>query len=159
MSADAPDQERRFETAYEQYWRSVYRYAVAWTTDQGAAEEIAQEVFLRLWKSRARIDWSNPVLPWLLVAARRLATDRFRRLRRQLRRPIVTELTMDEGPRARWLDVQSAFATLSPQERAAIVSVTVLGLTSAEVATTLGVSPGAVRSAISRARLKLGDRS
>ncbi len=137
----------------------MYRLAVAWTNDQGAAEEIAQEVFLRLWKDRVRIDWSNPVLPWLLVVARRLATDRFRKLRRQLRRPTVRELTMDEGMRARWLDVQSAFATLSPQERSAIVSVTILGLTPAEVGTALGVSPGAVRSAVSRARMKLGDRS
>lgn len=44
---------------------------------------------------------------------------------------------MDDGTRARWLDVQTAFATLSPQERA-IVSVTILRLTPAEVATALG---------------------
>lgn len=158
-TADAPDLQRQFETAYEQCWRPVYRFAVAWTNDQSAAEEIAQETLLRLWKGRDSIDWSSPVLPWLLVVARRLATDRFRKLRRQMRRPTVMEMTMDEGMRATWLDVQSAFARLSPHERTAIVSVTILGLSPAEVAAVLGISPGAVRSAVSRARLKLQDRS
>lgn len=159
LAADAPDVQRQFEMAYEQCWRPVYRFAFAWTNEPGAAEDIAQEALLRLWKSRDRIDWNRPVLPWLLVVARRLATDRFRQLRRQVGRPTVTDMMVDDGMRAKWLDVRSAFATLTPRERTAIVSVTILGLSPTEVAAVLGINPGAVRSAISRARLKLEDRS
>ena len=62
----------------------MFRFALAWTNDWTAAEDLAQEAYLRLWDHRGRLDWGRPVLPWLLVTTRRLATDRFRALRRRL---------------------------------------------------------------------------
>jgi hypothetical protein len=67
-----------FEAAYAAAWLPVFRFALAWTNDWSAAEDLAQEAFLRLWDRRADIDWSVPVLPWLRVTTRRTATDRFR---------------------------------------------------------------------------------
>ena len=76
-----------FETAYERaygaYWTTVFRFALAWTNDWGAAEDVAQETFARLWRHRSKVAWERDVLPWLLVTARHLLTDRFRKLRRR----------------------------------------------------------------------------
>lgn len=153
MNEGQPEDERRFHEAYLRDWPAVFRFAVAWTNDLSSAEDIAQEAFLRLWDRRMSVDWERPVIPWLLVVTRRLATDRFRRLRVPFVPPPVRDLNEDGV--AAWLDVRAAFARLSARERAALVSTTVLGLTPAEASEVLGMSPGAIRAAVSRARDKL----
>src|SRR5258705_6667184 len=80
----AESTEIAYDRAFEEHWSDVFRFALAWTNDWAAAEDLAQEAYLRLWNQRGRLDWSRPVLPWLLVTTRRLATDRFRALRRRL---------------------------------------------------------------------------
>jgi RNA polymerase sigma-70 factor (ECF subfamily) len=146
--------ELAYERAFADHWIDVFRFALAWTNEWGAAEDLAQEAFLRLWDHRARLDWSRPVLPWLLVATRRLATDRFRRLRRVLAGS-STRPDADESIRARWLDVRAAMTSLSPLERTALVMTALEGLTYDEAAAVLGTSAGALRAAVSRARTKL----
>ena len=90
---------------------------------------------------------------WLLVVTRRLATDRFRRLKVPFVPPPVHDLNeMESRPR---LDVRAAFGSLSARERAALVSTTILGLAPDEASEALGMSAGAVRAAASRARQKL----
>jgi len=149
--------ERAFERAYAESWTPVFRLALAWTNDWPAAEEIAQEAFARLWVRRGSIDWSVPVLPWLLTTARRLATDRFRRLRRLMGQSHALSAAHDLDQHARWLDVRAAFGRLSPLERAALALTAVSGLDSEEAATTLGTTSAAVRSAVFRARRKLEE--
>lgn len=147
-----------FETMYRREWTPVFRMALAWTNDWDEACDIAQETFRRTWEHRATIDWARPVRPLLLVTARRLATDRFRRLRRRLTirlgaiEPIVQ---LDEESTARWLDAADSLTRLRPNERAAIVLVGVVGCTYREAAEVLGTTEGALRAQISRVRHKL----
>lgn len=148
--------ELAYEAAFARHWDDVFRFAVAWTNDWAAAEDLAQEAFLRLWRVRSTVDWSAPITPWLITTTRRLATDRFRALRRRLQSPSVAG-PQDPGMRERWLDVASAMARLSPLERSALVLTTVEGHPTESVASLLGVSAGSVRSAVSRARAKLED--
>ena len=154
-AVDAPDLD--YQVAFERHWDDVFRFSLAWTNDWAAAEDLAQDAFVRLWQNRATLDWDRSVLPWLLVAARRLATDRFRSLRRRVL-PRSTESTFDEAMRDTWLDVQSAISTLSPLERTAIVLTAVEGWSYAEVAAAVGTTDGALRAAVSRAREKLEVR-
>lgn len=152
--AEASSIETAYQRAYEEHWHDVFRFALAWTNDWAAAEDLAQESYLRLWNNRARIDWERPLLAWLLVTTRRLATDRFRALRRRvLRAPKVT--TPDEAVWDRWLDVQTAMAGLSPLERTALVLTAIQGASYADAAELIGSSAGALRAAVSRARDKL----
>jgi RNA polymerase sigma-70 factor (ECF subfamily) len=146
--------ELAYERTFADHWTDVFRFALAWTNEWGAAEDLTQEAFLRLWDQRDRLDWARPVLPWLLVATRRLATDRFRRLRRVVRGSSVGP-DADESIRVRWLDVRSAMASLSPLERTALVMTALEGLTYDDAAVVVGTSAGALRAAVSRARTKL----
>ena len=152
--AIAEPTEITYQRAFEQHWSDVFRFALAWTNDWGAAEDLAQEAYLRLWDNRGRIDWERPVLPWLLVTTRRLATDRFRALRRRLL-PVSPPATFDSGQQDRWLDVSAAMADLSPLERTALVMTAIEGATYEEASRVLGTSAGALRAAVSRARTKL----
>ena len=153
MSDSQPDDEHRFHDAFVRDWPAVFRFAVAWTNDLSSAEDIAQEAFTRLWDRRATIDWDRPVIPWLLVVTRRVATDRFRRLKVPFVASGVRDLN-DDGVAA-WIDVRAAFGRLSARERAALVSIAIIGLTPDEASEALGMSRGAVRAAMSRARDKL----
>jgi RNA polymerase sigma-70 factor, ECF subfamily len=153
MTDSRPEDDRRFNEAFQRDWPAVFRFAVAWTNELSSGEDIAQEAFTRLWDRRVSIDWERPVIPWLLVVTRRLATDRFRRIKVPFVPPGVRDLNEDGV--AAWLDVRAAFAWLSTRERAALVSVAMLGLTPDEASKALGMSPGAIRAAVSRAREKL----
>ena len=150
---------RVFEAAYEQAWLPVFRFALAWTNDWAAAEDLAQETFLRLWNRRDTVDWSEPVLPWLLVTTRRSATDRFRRIRRSLAFHAPVDTAPDSDARLEWLDLRAGFGRLSPLERSALVLTTIEDLDAAAAGAILGIGANAVRSAASRGRQKLrGER-
>ena len=150
----AESTEIAYERAFEEHWSDVFRFALAWTNDWAAAEDLAQEAYLRLWNQRGHLDWTRPVLPWLLVTTRRLATDRFRALRRRLL-PTSQPANLDQAVQARWLDVCAAMADLSPLERTALVMTAVEGATYEEAGRVLGTTAGALRAAVSRARTKL----
>jgi RNA polymerase sigma-70 factor, ECF subfamily len=148
--------ELAYQRAYDEHWPDVFRFALAWTNDWAAAEDLAQESYLRLWNQRNRLDWSRPALPWLLVTTRRLATDRFRQLRRRIS-PAPPPASLSESTHDRWLDVSAAMAALSPLERSALVMTALEGITYDEAGRILGSTAGAVRAAVSRARAKLEE--
>jgi RNA polymerase sigma-70 factor (ECF subfamily) len=54
-----------FEALYDKYKGQVYRAALAIPHDQGAAEDILQECFLRVYAHIDRIDISRPLSPWI----------------------------------------------------------------------------------------------
>ena len=146
--------EAAWQHAYDEHWPDVFRFALAWTNDWAAAEDLAQESYLRLWKQRNRLDWNRPALPWLLVTTRRLATDRFRQLRRRISPPPPPE-SLSESAHDRWMDVSAAMSSLTPVERSALVMTALEGIPYDEAARILGTSAGALRAAVSRARAKL----
>jgi RNA polymerase sigma-70 factor (ECF subfamily) len=154
LAADTAD--LAYEAAFARHWRDVFRFALAWTNDWGAAEDLTQETFLRLWRHRTTMDWERPILPWLLVTVRRLATDRFRALRRRVVGS-APRLLPDETVRVRWLDAQAALGRLPAVERTALLLTAVDGWTSGQVAEALGTTDGAIRAAASRARARLED--
>ena len=150
--------EAEFDTTFDRCWLPVFRFALAWTNDWASAEDLTQDAFLKLWAKRSELDWSEPMLPWLLTATRRLATDRFRRLRSSLRVSQRSETTggaVDSDARLRWLDLRPRLAELSAVQRSALVLTALLGLTPEQAAETLGTSAGAVRAAVSRARANM----
>lgn len=146
--------EDRYDRAYAEHWHDLFRFCLSRTNDWAEAEELTQEAYVRLWQHRSAFDWSQPVLPWLIVIAQRLATDWFRRLRRRFV-PHPTPATLDESFSDRWVDLQRAMAGLSELERTALVSTTIQGFSYADAAVLLRTSPGALRAAVARARAKL----
>jgi RNA polymerase sigma-70 factor (ECF subfamily) len=155
-----PSFDERFIDVHAGCWTPVFRFALSLTNEWDAAEDLAQEAFARLWIHRTDVDWSRPLLPWLLTTTRRLASDRFRRIRRALAKGRRDEVrTLDGDARIRWLDVHRSMAALAPLDRAALTMVAVSGMSYDETAEILGMSAGAVRARVSRARRRLGDET
>jgi RNA polymerase sigma-70 factor (ECF subfamily) len=157
MTSPDPTADDAFQRAAEELWMPVYRFALALTNDLGEADDVAQEAFVRLWRNRATIDWSQPAVGWLLVAARRVAQDRFRRLVRELRlRPAPpVPVGIDPATVERFVDLREQLAALTARERASILLAAAEGWSTDEIGAALGISVGAVRAAASRGRAKL----
>ena len=84
-AAQAGD-ERAFEIIVAHYRQSVFGVAYGMTRDAARAEDLVQEVFLRLWRSLHTFTTSRPLRPWLM----RLGSRRFRRSRLRPR-PVVSD--------------------------------------------------------------------
>ena len=146
---------------YSRYAPLVFHIA-AQSLDTGAAEDIVQEVFLALWRKAHTYDpRRGPFRPWLLqVAHFRVLNELRRRSRRpQLDPDVGGELVEDladgnEGPvETAWQEfrkeaVQSAVDRLSPGQRQALSLAFFEDLTHDQVAETLRLPLGTVKTRI-----------
>jgi len=143
----------------------VYRLAYRLTGNRQDAEDLTQDVFVRVFRSLDRYEPGN-FAGWLHRITTNLFLDRARR---------ATRIRMDrfgEGAEERLLssevepeaavhdanfdpDVERALATLSEDFRVAVVLCDVEGLSYEEIADVLGVKIGTVRSRIHRGRSQL----
>jgi RNA polymerase sigma factor (sigma-70 family) len=140
------------EAAYVSHYRDVFRYALSLTRSAGDAEEIAAEVFeraLRSWTSAP-----EPALPWLLIVARRLATDRWRRARRFARIlvPPAKRTGDDESERAEfWAWFSAISKVMTDRQREVLVLRYQRDLDDGQIARIMGLSESGVRSLVARA--------
>lgn len=84
--------ERAFAELLDRYLDTVYAFALRLVGSRDDAEDIAQETFLKAWKSLARFRKGANFKTWLLAIARNTAIDRLRKKRHLL----FTELTRED---------------------------------------------------------------
>ncbi|MDQ1290102.1 MAG: hypothetical protein QG622_3668 [Actinomycetota bacterium] len=165
-SADVTWTPPTWEEVVSQHSARVYRLAYRLTGNRHDAEDLTQEVFVRVFRSL------NSYTPgtfegWLHRITTNLFLDQVRRKQR-IRFDSLPEDAGDRlaghanlGPERAWEhnnldhDVQRALATLAPEFRAAVVLCDIEGLSYEEIAATLGIKLGTVRSRIHRGRAQL----
>ena len=147
----------------------VYGLVLAIVRDEGTAEEVAQETFMRAWKHARTYDpRRGRVSTWLLTIARNLAIDVVRVKRPQpldpdlvaskLQQAGVTGSPADEGaPPDERERVRDAIAELPPEQRRALFLAAYLGRTAKEIGELEDLPLGTVKSRIRTAMLKLRD--
>jgi len=123
-------------------------------------EDIAQEAFVRLMNKRPRLDEPDAALPYLRTIVVNLTRNRHRHLRVvRLRTPAgVDEGSSEQAAilREDHREVIAALAALPSRRREAIVLRYWLDLPEREIAAAMGVSPGTVKSHVSRGLAALG---
>lgn len=130
--------------------------------DEAEAEDVAQEVMLRLWSAGATLDvTAHGLKPWLRRVTTNLAIDRFRSRRRTEVTDQVPEV-LTEPEQEKGLDqadlgrrIGTAIAGLPERQRVALSLFHFEGLSQSEVAAALGISEEAVESLLARARRAL----
>ena len=151
----------------EEHSPRVYRLAYRLTGNRQDAEDLTQDVFVRVFRSLDRYEPGN--FPgWLHRITTNLFLDRVRRSSR------IRMDRLGEGAEDRLLsaevqpeaavhdanfdpDIERALATLSDEFRVAVVLCDIEGLTYEEIADVLGVKLGTVRSRIHRGRSQLRE--
>jgi RNA polymerase sigma factor (sigma-70 family) len=145
---------------FEKYSAPLLRFSDRMLHDRGEAEEVTQEVFLKMISRADQYDGRASVSSWLYAIAANACRDRLRRHRRAVMVPLeaVAEIASSgEGVEDRILDrqrkaaVRRALSRLSADQREALVLARYHGMPYAEIALVLEISEGAVKTRIFRA--------
>ncbi|MGH9399347.1 MAG: RNA polymerase sigma factor, partial [Thermoanaerobaculia bacterium] len=145
---------------FERYAPALLRFADRLLSDRATAEEVTQEVFVKVISRAHQYDGRAQVASWLFAIAANACRDRRRRDRR------ATIVTLDglpdppqkgEGLEKRLIDrqqrdsVRRALSCLSQEQREALILARYHDMPYAEIARVLDISVGAVKTRIFRA--------
>ena len=153
-----------FAALFDAHVDAVYRLALGRTGRAQDAQDVTSVVFLTAWRRRAELTrLHSSVLAWLLVCVNRCCQDVGRTRRRDaalIRRLGAARSTehlvgTDTGGSASRLDLDNAVAGLRSIDRQVIELFLYLDMSYAEIANSLGVPIGTVRSRLARARERL----
>jgi len=142
-----------FEAFFRDQTQSLYAHLCLITGNRAEAEELAQEAFLKVWERWDRVAGMEEPIGYLYRTAMNLFRKRHRRAMLALRKTVSDERRIDEFATVddRSL-VARALGSLAPRQRAALVLTELIGFSSEEAASMLGVSAGTVRSLASQGR-------
>jgi RNA polymerase sigma-70 factor (ECF subfamily) len=154
---------------YERYGRLVFGLAVQVTGDAASAEEVCQDVFMRVWeKSGTYRPDRGKLVTWLARITRNRAIDVLRSQRsrgiglgQSDEEPVVLPGAENEDPGDRlWQsfreqEVREAVASLPHDQRHALTLAFFKGMTHSEIAQALGEPLGTVKTRIRDAMVKL----
>jgi RNA polymerase sigma-70 factor (ECF subfamily) len=148
-----------FEALYQKYAPDVFRFALFLSGNRADAEDIASESFVRAWNAPGGIRQST-VKAYLLVIARNCYRQGLRRSRRHS--PLEQDLAdprqapHELAERSSELrQVMRDLQELPELDRTALLMSAAEAMSYEQIAETLGLSLGAVKTKIHRARLKL----
>jgi RNA polymerase sigma-70 factor (ECF subfamily) len=148
------------EALYNRYAAPILGFATRMLQNRSEAEEVTQEVFLRMIDRAGQYDGRAPVASWLFAIAANACRDRLRASRRAWSVPLEevpdpparepsAESALLVSERAR--RVRQSLALLSPEQREALILARYHELPYVEIAGALGITEGAVKTRIYRA--------
>lgn len=153
---------------YDRYSRTVFGVGVKLLGDRSLAEELVQEVFLRVWRSSHTFDSSRGSFStWLYRLTRNLASDSYRKRTRRVNpvsdKDSYISATRDSSPGPQeivddsWLSwrISRALEELDASHREVIELAYYQGLSQREISRRTGVALGTVKTRTSRALKRL----
>jgi len=166
------DEPGAFAELVAAYWARVFGKFIRQVTDRQEAEDLAQDVFLRLYRSRKRYRPRAKLATWVFFIARNVGRNAMRRRRRKRLTPVGLPFDGDEfagvgcttdesAAPSRPVEraelahvVRGAVATLNRRQRRA-VELQFDDHSYSEIASALAMSPKAAKSLLYRARNEL----
>lgn len=172
--------EDAFEMLFARYGETVRRHLVRTVRDPYAADDLLQEVFLRVWTHAHQWDGRGAFTSWLLRIATNLALNHLRTVRRRRQQPLEIppdpDDEEDESPVPSWMIDTSSLGPdavleqteqralfrrlvddLPEEKREVIRLVHEAEMEIREVAETLGIPEGTVKSRLHYATRRLAQ--
>ena len=148
-----------FEAIYRHAVGRVYALARRLEGRDGEAEDLTQEVFLRVWRALPSFRGESALSTWIHGIAIRTAMDRYRRAARSGPQtdPAADPEQIPGPEKATDLDLDAAIRALPPGMRRFFVLHAVEGYRMREIAELAGVTIGTVQSQVFEARKRLRD--
>ena len=151
-----------------QHWRKVFNVAYKFVGKHDEAEDLAQDIFLKVFKSLDTFDRRANFQTWLISVSRNLCIDHYRSVRKEretINRDVdageLSPASPDEGPvaaieqRDRVMLLRQALAALPESLRTAVLMRDIQERSYQEIADTLRLPEGTVKSRINRGRTEL----
>lgn len=136
---------------YEQYKVGIFRYILSITRDRYMAEDVLQDVFVKLLSGKSYVA-SEKAQAWLYRVARNLCFDHMRRAKRE---EPLGERPLEAEESFRYIDLISA---LSLKEQEIVTLKIAGGLSHKEIASVLGIGTRAAQKRYERAIAKLREK-
>lgn len=160
--------DRAYGALFERHWTSVYSVLYRLVGSREEAEDLAQEVFLKLHRQPLAPDREHNLPGWLYRVATNLGYNALRSNRRRLAREgLAEDRPTGAEPSSPPLEaavaaeeraaVRAVLATLSERHQACLM-LRYEGLSYAEIAAAIGVAPGSVGTILSRAEAEFKRR-
>jgi RNA polymerase sigma-19 factor, ECF subfamily len=160
-----------FEALYRTYWQRLYSFAFRYVHSKEDAEEVAQEVFFRIWRGRAHWVPAGAVRNYLYLAVRNAARDRLERAAVARRWQLVQVERFSDPPAPAAPEIESnveapelaaaverALAEL-PSKRSAVCRLRLIdGLSYAQIAGRLGICEKTVETQLARGLKSLREQ-
>jgi RNA polymerase sigma-70 factor (ECF subfamily) len=157
-----------WEQIVKQYWRKVFNVAYKFVGKHDEAEDLAQDIFLKIFKSLDTFDRRANFQTWLISISRNLCIDHYRSVRKE-RETIDRDVDAGElapaaaepGPvavleqRDRVTLLKQAMSALPDTLRTAVLMRDIQELSYQEIADRLRLPEGTVKSRINRGRTEL----
>ena len=150
------------------HWRKVFNIAYKFVGKSDKAEDLTQDIFLKIYKSLDTFDRRANFQTWLFSISRNLCIDHYRTIRREREvidhRVDTTEVWHADTRRNAYGDLEhkervellrSALKQLAPTLRKAVIMRDLKEMTYHEIAKTLNVPEGTIKSRINRGRTEL----
>ena len=150
------------------HWRRVFNVAYKFVGKHDEAEDLTQEIFIKVFRSLGTFDRRANFQTWLVSVSRNLCIDHYRSVRKErqtIDRDIdaneLTPASAEPGPiaaleqRDRVALLREALASLPDTLRSAVVMRDIQELSYQDIATRLGLPEGTVKSRINRGRTEL----
>jgi len=151
--------ERAFSIIVRTYEQPIFNYVLRLTGDRSLAEDLTQEVFLRVYQGLPSFSLRSRFTTWLFQVAKNRVLDELRALERRPRAVVALEdippLEVVDAPveRAETIDaVWRAVEALNPDLKTALLLRDIVGLSYAEIAETLEITLATVKWRIYKAR-------
>jgi len=151
-----------FTTLVRRHQRAVYSLALRMLSDRGKAEDLAQEVFIRLHGKLALVQSETHLLFWLRQVTSRLAIDRLRRETRYEQLPLPQDLPLaaesSSGDPLLQQQLRGLIAQLPAAARAVVLLRYQEDLDPSEIAQVLEMPVNTVKSHLKRSLERLRER-
>lgn len=153
LSAVAGGDQQAFAELFSRHKDRTYTVALTLTDDPLIAEELVQDVFLRIWKNRQKLTTLDDFASWLYTITRNRALTALQKIAREGRNraefiSYLPEKVNDAGKRMDDHDMQqlleTALSRLSKQQRRVFELSRLRGYSREEVAAELGLAPATV---------------
>jgi RNA polymerase sigma-70 factor, ECF subfamily len=153
---------RRFDDALERlldlYQKKVFRMALAMLRDAGRAEEVTQDVFLKVWRALPSYDGRATASTWLYTIARNTCLSAIRSESYRATVPMVTSAEpLAANTAVRDASLAQCLSRLPEIQRQVITLFYMEERSLKDVASMLGLPEGTVKSHLHRARRILGE--
>jgi RNA polymerase sigma-70 factor (sigma-E family) len=154
------DRERAFQAFFELHHADLARLAYLITGDSTAADDIAADSLVEIWRHWSRVESADNSLAYARGVLANLARNWIRKQRRE-RRGLLTLKLFSEDARnpdvPAVMDVRSALRRLPLRRRECVVLRYAFDVPEREVAEILGISVGTVKSQASRGAAQLAS--
>ncbi len=155
-----------FDLFYERLSPRIWGFLRKRTVSQALAEDLYQEVWSKIHRSKEQYDHKFPVAPWIFTIARSVLYDGLRGIQRNNEVAVgeeslsrASDLTsFEESTKLDSPDLEVALAALSPEQKEIIKLRYQKEWSFGEIASSLGLSEDSVRKRISRILKELRGR-